>query len=105
MDRGQLPTNQLHDINWGALDHASHAPQLVSCNYSNCVCVCVCVCVCARARVVRSDPIMVCGMNSCYKDLMHFAHSLPVRGPALSGTQASSPVQVVLINKIIVCTA
>ena len=33
MDGGQLPTNQLHDINWGALDHASHAPQLMSCNY------------------------------------------------------------------------
>ena len=30
---GQLPTNQLLDINWGALDHASHAPQLMSCNY------------------------------------------------------------------------
>ena len=24
---GQLPTNQLHDINWGARDHASRAPQ------------------------------------------------------------------------------
>ena len=23
----------LHGINWGALDHASHAPQLMSCNY------------------------------------------------------------------------
>ena len=23
-------TNQLHDINWGAPDHASHAPQLMS---------------------------------------------------------------------------
>ena len=27
-DHGQ--TNQLHDINWGALDHASCAPQLMS---------------------------------------------------------------------------
>ena len=25
--------NQLYDINWGALDHASHVPQLLSCNY------------------------------------------------------------------------
>ena len=33
MNIGQLPTNQLHNINWGALDHASHAPQLMSCNY------------------------------------------------------------------------
>ena len=27
------PIKQLHDINWGAFDHASHAPQLMSCNY------------------------------------------------------------------------
>ena len=27
--RSILPTNQLHDINWGALDHASCAPQLM----------------------------------------------------------------------------
>ena len=36
MNGDQLPTNQLHDINWGALDHASRAPQLVSCNYYVC---------------------------------------------------------------------
>ena len=41
MNRGQLPTNQLHDINWGTLDHASCAPQLISCNYTMCVHVCV----------------------------------------------------------------
>ena len=35
----QLPTNQLHGINWGALDRASCAPQLMSCNYYVCVCV------------------------------------------------------------------
>ena len=29
MNRGQLPTYQLHSINWGALDHASCAPQLI----------------------------------------------------------------------------
>ena len=35
---GQLPTNQLHDINYcGVLDHASHAT-LMSCNYSVCTC-------------------------------------------------------------------
>ena len=39
MKGGDGQTNQLHDINWGALDHASCAPQLMSCNY--CVCVCV----------------------------------------------------------------
>ena len=42
-DHGQ--TNQLHDINWGALDHIHLAPQLMSCN-TVCVCECVCVCVC-----------------------------------------------------------
>ena len=36
-DHGQ--TNQLRDINWGPLDHASHVPQLMLCIY--CVCVCV----------------------------------------------------------------
>ena len=30
---------QLHDINWGAIDHASRALQLMSCNYYLCVCV------------------------------------------------------------------
>ena len=32
MNGGQLPTNQLHDIklNWGALDHASHAPHAIT---------------------------------------------------------------------------
>ena len=42
MNTGQLPTNQLHGINWCALDHASHAPQLMPCK---CCVVCVCVCV------------------------------------------------------------
>ena len=35
MNGDQLPTNQLHGINWGAAYY----------------CVCVCVCVCARVRV------------------------------------------------------
>ena len=45
MNGGQLPTNQLRDINWGALDHASRVPQLMSCTYLllNFACVCVCV--------------------------------------------------------------
>ena len=37
MKGGHGQTNQLHDINWGAV-HASHAPIL---NYYVCVCVCV----------------------------------------------------------------
>ena len=38
MNGDQLPTNQLHDIKWGALDLASRAPQLMSCNYYVCAC-------------------------------------------------------------------
>ena len=33
MNGSQLPTNQLHDINWDALDRASPPLQLMSCNY------------------------------------------------------------------------
>ena len=42
---GHGQTNQSRDINWGALDHASHAPRLMSCNYMYCVCagyMCTC---------------------------------------------------------------
>ena len=28
------PVGQLQDLNWGAFDHASHAPQLRSCTYN-----------------------------------------------------------------------
>ena len=45
MKGGHGQTNQLHDVNWGALDHASRAPQLMPHNYHVCVCVCACVCV------------------------------------------------------------
>ena len=31
---GHGPIRQLQDLNWGAFDHASHAPQLRSCNYN-----------------------------------------------------------------------
>ena len=31
------PIRQLQDLNWGAFDHASHAPQLRSCNYNMCI--------------------------------------------------------------------
>ena len=36
MNGSQLPTNQLHDINWGALDHAFCAPQSMTtlCTYT-----------------------------------------------------------------------
>ena len=44
MKGGHGQTNQfhVHDINWGALDHASYAPQLMSCNYCN-MSTCTCV--------------------------------------------------------------
>ena len=47
MKGGQGQTKQLRDINWGTFYHASHAPQLMLCNYY----VCVCVCARMRARV------------------------------------------------------
>ena len=61
MNGGQLPTNQLHDINWGALDHAPHAPQLLSCS----VCMCVCVCVC------NMYPVHVLPVDSLLSDWHH----------------------------------
>ena len=45
MNGDQLPTNQLHDINWGVLNHASRAPQLMSCNYYARMCAYVSACV------------------------------------------------------------
>ena len=33
MKEGHGPTKYLQDLNWGAFDHASHAPQLRSCKY------------------------------------------------------------------------
>ena len=35
---------QLSDSNWGAFDHASYVPQLLSDNYIMSVCACVCMC-------------------------------------------------------------
>ena len=35
MEGGHGQTNQLHDINWGVRDHASHAPQSMSRNHLN----------------------------------------------------------------------
>ena len=58
------------DLNWGAFDHASHAPQLRSCNYYVCVCVCVCVhvcvhtCVCVGVGVCMHTCVCVC-MCAC----------------------------------------
>ena len=52
MNGGQLPTNQLHYVNWSALNHASHVPQLMSCKYTICVCVHVCVCIYKQTSLV-----------------------------------------------------
>ena len=75
MNRGQLPTNQLRN-NWGALDHASCAPQLMSCNYYVCVhvCVCVCVCVCMYCVCVHACVCMctcVCVHRVCVHTCMY----------------------------------
>ena len=57
---GHSKTNQLHDINWDAPDHASHGPQLMSRNYYVCVCVCACVCVCVCVCVCICVCVYVC---------------------------------------------
>ena len=56
MNGGQLPTNQLHDINWGELEHELHginsgARDAHVTTINNCVCVCACRCVCVCVRV------------------------------------------------------
>ena len=62
MKGGHRPTKQLQDLNWGAFDHASHAPQLRSCNYYLCLCVCVCVyvCMCVCVYVYACVCVYVC---------------------------------------------
>ena len=62
MKGGHGQANQLHDINWCALDHASCAPQLMSCNYMcvyTCVCVCVCVCVYSLSLDPQTEPSLL----------------------------------------------
>ena len=49
--KGGHRTNKI--VNWGSSDHASHAPQLIPCNYYVYMCVCVCVC-CAGYRYGKS---------------------------------------------------
>ena len=54
MNTDQLPAKQLRDINWGALDHTSRAPQFMPCN-------CVCACVWAHIHVrIYADVPNVC---------------------------------------------
>ena len=55
MKGGHEQTNQLHDNNWGALDHPSRAPLFMLCNYS--VCVCVCACVHVKCKVSGWDSL------------------------------------------------
>ena len=59
MNRGQLPTNQLHDINWGALDHTSRAPRFMPCNYYLCVRMHVC------GHIYMCVYMQMCQMNVC----------------------------------------
>ena len=52
MNEGQLPINQLHDMNWGARD-AMHVTY-----YSVCECVWGCMCVCVHCKCVFKDKCM-----------------------------------------------
>ena len=60
MKEGHGQTNQLHDINWGTLYHASHAPNLMLCSYYN-------MCVCVVYGVFRHKIIRVC---VCYSNIL-----------------------------------
>ena len=61
MNGGTLPANQLHDINWGVLDHTSHVR-------TSCVSVHVpyaCVCVNVRAcELIDCTLIMVWSLTA-----------------------------------------
>ena len=39
VDLNGSTTNE--SVNWGALNHVSHAPRLMSCTYYECVCACI----------------------------------------------------------------
>ena len=67
MNGGKLPTNQFHDINWVALNHASRAPQLLSCNYYVCVCAGAVQCMCVNYTTTVVDDslhsMIVCPLS------------------------------------------
>ena len=83
MNGGQLPTNQLHDINWGARDACVCVYDIVrvdecirrvcgriSTNEQSCVHTCVCVCV--YACVVRvSACVCVTQCTSAFVLMLH----------------------------------
>ena len=50
MKGGHEQTNQLHDINWGALDHISYMCVCV-CKFMGMSCVCMCPYVCTFVTV------------------------------------------------------
>ena len=76
MNGGQLPTNQLHDINWGALDHASRAPQLMSCNYYVCVRVCVYMYVCMKVEGERREIVINDSLDGSMKAMVDINHDV-----------------------------
>ena len=56
-------------LNWSAFDHASCAPQLMTCNYYECVCVCVCMSVCVCVCMSVSVCVCVCVHVLCVPSL------------------------------------
>ena len=66
MNSSQIPTNQLHDINWGVLDHASRAPRSTSCNYYVYLCVYMCVYICYVSYVYASVCVCLCVMCTVF---------------------------------------
>ena len=75
-ERGSTTNKTLSDINWGAFNHAFHAPQLLSGNYisihthdlyihGQCVFVCVCAHVCVIHTCAHTYTLCECMSHEC----------------------------------------
>ena len=86
---GQTYQLHVHDIKGGVhvVDHASHAPQLMSCNYYLYVCMYVCMCV---SKYVCSDTSST--YSSCY------CTCICVQASSLVHVRARIEKSVVIIN-------
>ena len=69
-------TNQLHDISWGALDHAScmctHLLQLISCNSYYSVCLSHCLYVYTIHLAINQCPRTVCNHKVVHVQISNF---------------------------------
>ena len=71
MKGGHRQTNHLHDIHWGALDHASCVPHVTTITIyvyvcDACLCVRVCVCACVTSKVSHNISWTTSGSLTLY---------------------------------------